>query len=233
MKRLFNLAVAAVLATLVAACGARTVNLPGGSDAYSSLATVTEPTVGEQYRIGLGDTLRVNVFQEPDVSLPDAVVDADGNVTIPLIGDVKAAGLTNRGLSDDIATRLRRYLVNPQVTVAVTRAVAYRVFVEGDVNKPGAYALQGDVSLVGALAMAEGVTDVADTRQVLIFRTIEGKRHGAKFDLNAIRGGEAADPGIRPQDVVIVGTSSSKQWIKNLIQLSPVLGSVFIALNQN
>lgn len=217
-----------------AGCGPRTINLPSNGADYAELAMTSPPPAEPQaYRIGDGDGLRINVFQEPDLSQPEAVVDVNGNVTLPLVGDVPAIGLTNTELATDLTARLRRYLVNPQVTVAITRSVAKRVFVEGDVNKAGAFPLEGEVTLLGALAMAEGTTEIADIRQVLIFRTIGGKRYGAKFDVHAIRGGTVEDPRILPQDLVIVGTSSSKLWVRNLIQLSPVFGSIFIALNQN
>lgn len=222
----------ACLAT--AACGPRTINLPSNGADYAVLPTASQPVTEPQaYRIGDGDGLRINVFQEPDLSLSDAVVDVNGNVTLPLIGDVPAMGLTNTEFAAELTARLRRYLINPQVTVAITRSVAKRVFVEGDVNKAGMFPLEGDVTLLGALALAEGMTEVADTRQVLIFRTIDGQRYGAKFDVKAIRAGLVEDPRILPQDLVIVGTSSSKLWVRNLIQLSPVMGSIFIALNQN
>ncbi len=218
----------------VAGCGPRTINLPANGADYAELAmTPSPPAEPQAYRIGDGDGLRINVFQEPDLSLSDAVVDVNGNVTLPLVGDVPAIGLTNTELATELTARLRRYLVNPQVSVAITRSVAKRVFVEGDVNKAGVFPLEGDVTLLGALAMAEGTTEIADIRQVLIFRTIGGKRYGAKFDVQAIRGGTVEDPRILPQDLVIVGTSSSRLWVRNLIQLSPVLGSIFIALNQN
>lgn len=222
----------ACLATV--ACGSRTINLPSNGAGYAELAgSAAQPVEVQAYRIGDGDGLRINVFQEPDLSLPDAVVDVNGNVTLPLVGDVPAVGLTNAELAADLTTHLRRYLINPQVTVAITRSVANRVFVDGGVNKGGVFPLEGNVTLLGALALAEGTSEVADNRQVLIFRTLGGKRYGAKFDVEAIRAGTVEDPRILPQDLVIVGTSSGKLWVRNLIQLSPVLGSIFIALNQN
>lgn len=223
--------IAACLA--IAACVPQSINLPSDAAAYTELASAAAPTEGQAYRIGDGDGLKINVFQEPDLSLSEAVVDVNGNVTLPLIGDIPAIGLTTAELSTELTTQLRRYLTNPQVTVAITRSVAKRVFVEGDVNKAGVFPLEGNVTLLGALAMAEGTTEIADTRQVLVFRTVNGQRYGAKFDVDAIRAGTAEDPRITSQDLVVVGTSSGKQWVRNLIQLSPVLGSIFIALNQN
>lgn len=223
--------IAACLA--IAACAPKSIQLPSDAAAYTQLAAATATTEGQVYRIGDGDGLKINVFQEPDLSLSDAVVDVNGNITVPLIGDIPAIGLTTAELAAELTGQLRRYVINPQVTVAITRSVAKRVFVEGDVNKAGVFPLEGKVTLLGALAMAEGTTEIADTRQVLVFRTVNGQRYGAKFDVDAIRGGAAEDPRITSQDVVVVGTSSRKEWVRNLIQLSPVLGSIFIALNQN
>jgi len=209
------------------------MTLPAGEQAYALMDDVANRYETRAYRIGDGDTLRISVFQEPDFSLPEAVVDVNGNVTMPLIGDVPVVGRTSAELTTDIRSRLHRYLIEPQVTVAILESTTERVFVEGQVQKAGAFALQGDVTLLGALALAEGTTDVSDNRQVLIFRTVDGTRYGAKFDIEQIRAGLQPDPLIFPQDLVVVGTSSSKLWVRNLIQLSPVFGSVFIALRQN
>jgi len=232
--RLWLAAPALIAASLaITACSQKTINLPADSAAYAQLANAAAPLEGQAYRIGDGDTLKINVFQEPDLSLSEAVVDVNGNVTLPLVGDVSAISLTSTELATELTGQLRRYLVNPQVTVAITRSVAKRVFVEGDVNKAGVFPLEGNVTLLGALAMAEGTSEIADTKQVLVFRTVGGQRYGAKFDVNAIRSGAAEDPRLFPQDLIVVGVSSNKQWVRNLIQLSPVFGSIFIALNQN
>lgn len=233
--RLWLMVPVLIACSATAGCVPSKINLPANGNGYAELGTsATPPSVEPQaYRIGDGDTLRINVFQENDLSLDEARVDVNGNVTLPLIGDVPAIGLTSSDLAGELTTRLRRYLVNPQVTVAITKSVSQRIFVEGEVNKGGTFALDGDMTLLGALALAESTTEIADTKQVLIFRTIAGKRYGAKFDVNAIRAGQVDDPHILPQDLIVVGTSSSKKWVRNLIQLSPVFGSIFIALNQN
>jgi len=221
-----------VLFIALSACASKNIPLPSGAQAYSLMDQAAAPYQTRAYRIGDGDTLRINVFQEPDFTLQEAVVDVNGNVTIPLVGDIPAMGLTTGELVTDLRSRLARYLIDPQVTVAILESTAERVFVEGQVQKSGAFPLQGDVTLLGALALAEGTTDISDDRQVLIFRTVDGTRYGAKFDVEQIRAGTQPDPRILPQDLIVVGRASTKQWVRDLIQLSPLFSSVFVAFIQ-
>lgn len=222
-----------VLTAALCACAPRGIPLPGGAGAYSLMNELSAPREARAYRIGDADTLRISVFQEPELSLQEAVVDVNGNVTLPLIGDVPARGRTSAELASDVRDRLARYLTTPQVTVGIVESTAERVFVEGEVEKPGVFPLQGDVTLLNAIAMAEGTSEFSDNRQVVIFRTVDGTRYGAKFDLERVRTGVQPDPLLMPQDLVVVGVSSGKQWVRTLLQATPVLGSVFIALHQN
>lgn len=217
----------------ITGCASRNIPLPSGDQAYAVMQQAAAPMEARAYRIGDGDSLSINVFLEPEVSLSETVVDVNGNVTMPLIGDIPAIGRTSGELAADIRNRLARYVVEPRVTVAILKSTTQRVFVEGEVDKAGVFDLRGNVTLLGALAMAEGTTDISDDRQVLIFRTLDGQRYGAKFDIVQIRAGLQPDPQILPQDLIVVGTSSSKQWVRDLIQMSPMFASVFVALVQN
>jgi polysaccharide export outer membrane protein len=186
------------------------------------------------YRIGPLDVLTIKVFQEPDLEMKEAPVDAGGNIQMALVGRVHADGLTSTELANTIAGRLsERYLVDPQVSVIVMRSVSQRVTVDGQVKKPGAYEMEGRTSLIQAVAMAEGTTEIADTDEVYIFRTIDDKQYGAKFDLKAIRKGEQPDPEIFGKDIVVVGTSSLKGIYQDFLKVAPFLGTIFIATQQN
>lgn len=172
-------------------------------------------------RIGIGDKLDVGVFQVPDLTLKDLIVDTSGNIQMPLIGSVPSAGLTSSELANEIAARLgSRYLRNPQVTVSVTEAANQKITVDGAVTKPGVYEMKGSTSLLQAVAMAEGPTRVADLTKVAVFRTIDGRRAVALFDLASIRQGRAADPAILGDDIVVVDTS----------RMGTVMQTVFSAL---
>ena len=101
---------------------------------------VTRSTGPDLYQIGPLDVLKISVFQEPDLSLEEAPVDAGGNIVFPLIGQVRAAGKTSIQLGEDIAERLEaRYLVDPQVNVIVSRSASQKITVEGAVKSPGVF----------------------------------------------------------------------------------------------
>ena len=181
------------------------------------------------YEIGPGDTLSINTFQEKDLTLEHVDVDASGNILLPLMGSVHAAGLSSAELSRELEHRLgQRYLRNPQVSVIVTSAVSQKVTVEGSVVGAGVFELKGQVTLLQAIALAKGPNRTAKLDRVGIFRTIDKQRHYAVFDVNAIRRGEMADPQIRGDDVVVVPFSHGKGFFRDLLTAVPSLG-VFAA----
>jgi len=190
-------------------------------DLQSSGTVVATPS---EYRIGVGDKLDVRVFQVEDLSFEELVVDTSGNINMPLIGAVRGAGRTAGEMSGDIAGRLaERYLRDPQVTVTVKEAASQKVTVDGAVTKPGVYEMRGSTSLLQAVAMAEGPTGVADLTQVAVFRTIDGQRSVAVFDLAAIRQGRASDPEVYGDDVIVVDTSRLSATLRNLVGVIPAL----------
>lgn len=232
MKLLNSWALAASMALSLGGCvGERPVNVPSGAQAY---AVIPPQSAGQrlgEYQIGPFDELNVVVFQEPDVSLSGVPVDASGNILMPLIGQVQAEGRTTRELSQEVAARLdKSYLVNPQVSVTVTRSVSQRVTVDGQVNKPGVYEIRGRTTLIQSVALAEGMTDVAKRSEIVVIRDMNGKRYAAKFNIEAIRGGTEPDPLLRGGDVVIVGTSRARSFYQDVLKTTPLLGAVFVAV---
>ncbi len=228
MKRAF---VGLLAGLLVAGCGTASLSgtdLPRGANAYAALGVPTQgqpQTQARDYRIGPLDTVSVTVYQEPQMSVEAAQVDAAGNVSLPLVGSIPASGLTAGQLSGRIAERLsQRYLRDPQVTVAVTGSVSQRVTVQGEVNQAGVYDIRGRTTLLEALALARGETRVAALRDVVVFRNVDGQRMGALFDVNSIRRGEATDPEILGNDVVVVGYSQARSFWRDLLQAAPLLG---------
>jgi len=217
-------------ATLLAACG-------GGPKMDISQMTAAQPVdlptnmiptaQQAEYQIGVGDKLSVRVFQVPDLSFDELTVDTSGNLQMPLIGAVRASGRTSGELSADIAERLSaQYLRNPQVTVTVTEAASQKITVDGAVTKPGVYEMRGTTSLLQAVAMAEGPSRIADLTKVAVFRTIDGQRSVALFDLAAIRQGRAEDPRVLGDDIIVVDTSRMSATMRELINALPAL-SIF------
>lgn len=225
-----RLLIAASVALALGACarGERiAADVPRGDEAYAALAAARPSEQGGDYRLGALDTVAVTVFQEPELSSAPQqpwAVDASGNLNIPLIGSIRAAGRTSSELSAEIAERLgARYLVNPQVTVTVVGSVSQKVTVQGEVTEPGVYDLKGPTTLLEALSLAKGETRVASLREVVLFRTVNGQRFGGVFDVQAIRAGKAADPAVIGNDIVVVGLSNAKNIWRDVVSTAPVL----------
>ncbi|WIY70089.1 polysaccharide biosynthesis/export family protein [Aquidulcibacter paucihalophilus] len=179
-----------------------------------------------EYRIGVGDKLDVRVFQVADLSFAELVVDTSGNINLPLIGAVRGAGRTVGEMATDIAGRLAaQYLRDPQVTVTVKEAASQKITVDGAVTKPGVYEMRGSTSLLQAVAMAEGPTRVADLTKVAVFRSIDGRRSVALFDLSAIRQGRASDPQVLGDDVIVVDTSRLSSALREVVGALPALSA--------
>jgi polysaccharide export outer membrane protein len=228
MIRLFNIFAALALAASLAGCGGPRMELDKMTAARPvDLQIVeTDAAPGLEYRIGVGDKLSVRVFQVADLSFEELVVDTAGNINLPLIGAVRSAGLTPGEMSTDIAARLAaQYLRDPQVTVTVKEAANQKITVDGAVTKPGVYEMRGSTSLLQAVAMAEGPTRVADLTKVAVFRSIDGRRSVALFDLSAIRQGRASDPQVLGDDVIVVDTSRLSSALREAVGALPALAA--------
>lgn len=215
-----------LLGSVVGACSNSNVgpNIRAGTAAYDIMPAPAGGPTAQTYRIGPLDTVEISVFQEPDISSKGILVDAAGNISMPLIGRVQAAGRTTTELADFLAAKLaERFYVDPQVTVAVSSSVAQRVTVEGEVTEPGIYAIQGPTTLLDTVALAKGETENAALRQVVVVRYIEGKRMGAVFDLQGIRRGDNLDPAVLPRDVIVVGHSAAKKAFHDVLRAAPLL----------
>lgn len=186
-----------------AACGVPS-NLPTGPSAYALIPDSDNPPVTETYAIGPLDTINVNVFREPDLSVEAVQVDPNGRLPLPLLGSVKAGGKTADALEQELEQKLAYYLVEPKVSVTVN-SITQKVIVEGSVNQPGVFDIRGSASLLEALAMAESPNNRAALDEVFVFRKINGRLQGARFDIRRIRAGLDADPAIIAGDRVVVG----------------------------
>lgn len=229
MMRALSLVLIAAVAAALTACGGPRMDVSAMTAAQpvDLQTTHVSTTPQAEYRIGVGDKLSVRVFQVPDLSFDSLTVDTSGNIQMPLIGAVRAVDQTSGDLSAAIAERLSaQYLRNPQVTVTVTEAASQKITVDGAVTKPGVYTMRGSTSLLQAVAMAEGPTRVADLTKVAVFRTIDGQRSVALFDLQAIRQGRASDPNVLGDDVIVVDTSRMSAAMREVVGALPAL-SIF------
>lgn len=184
------------------------------------LDTLT-PSTGQQ-RIGPLDKLRINVFQVEDLS-GEFQVDAQGKIQFPLIGEVVAQGLLPAELQQLIAQRLgERYLRSPNVQVSVTEQLQQTIHVDGSVRTPGQLPIRGTTTLMRAVAQANGFAQDANPARVVVFRTINGQRMAAAFDMRAIRRGGAEDPTIYGNDIIIVD-GQRNVW-REVISVIPLIG---------
>jgi polysaccharide export outer membrane protein len=177
-----------------------------------------------QQRIGPSDKLRITVFQVPDMSA-EYTVDASGKIEFPLIGSIVAQGLLPTELGEQIAQRLgQRYLRSPSVTVTMLEAAQQTITVDGAVNQPGVVAIRGATTLMRAVALARGTSQDANTERVVVFRTINGQRMAAAFNLRAIRRAEVEDPAIYGNDIVVVDGSRTRTLWRDVLGAIPILG---------
>jgi polysaccharide biosynthesis/export protein len=178
-----------------------------GALLLAGCATTSTPKVDNSerpFRIGREDVLDVTVWRDPDLSRT-VPVRPDGIITMPLVGEVMAAGRTPDELADELKKKLAPYVQEPRLTVIVREVNSSRVFVTGEVTHPGAYPLRGRISLVQAIALAGGFTDFANSDRILLIRTGEdGTRIPVRFRDLVGRSKDAPELILRPGDTVIV-----------------------------
>lgn len=157
------------------------------------------------YRIGAEDVLRVDVWREDQLTRT-VPVRPDGKITLPLLNDVQAAGITPMELASVIREGLKKFITNPQVTVSVTEINSRHIYVNGEVNKSGAYQLLPHMTVLQALSGSGGFTAFARTKNIYVLRNENGNSIRIPFNFKeAIKG---KNPGqnieLQPGDVVVV-----------------------------
>jgi polysaccharide biosynthesis/export protein len=176
-----------------------------------------------EYRLGPSDVVSVAVFRAPELT-GNYRVDAAGNINMPLVGAVQVQGQSLAELSGTLEQRLgSRYYVDPDVTVSLMEIGSQRVTVDGAVAAPGLYPLAGRATLMQVVAMARGTTLNANTKRVIVFRQIDGRRMAAGFDLNAIRSNQMEDPVIYGSDIVVVDGDDARQMWREVLSAIPIL----------
>jgi polysaccharide export outer membrane protein len=190
----------------------------------SAVAILAVATPGATaYKIGPQDVVEISVFKVPELSKTAQVSEA-GTLNLPLFGELPVAGKTARELEKDLTRLLgAKYLQKPQVTIFVKEYNSQRITVEGAVKKPGVIPIQGSISLLQAVAMSQGLEEISDDT-VLVFRSSNGERKAARFDVSEIRTGAAEDPQLMAGDVVVAGTSALKKNFNGFLKVLPIAG---------
>ena len=194
-----------VLASLVLtplAAGAQTSRAAASGTAAPS--TTVRPWNEQEYRLGAGDKLRIEVYGESLLS-QSLQVRPDGKITLPLVGDTTATGRTAMELRDAVTTSLKEYITNPVVTVMVVEAIAAQVYVIGEVATPGAQVMTGPMTVLQALAQAGGLKEFADRGDIRILRKTNNTGTTAiPFNYKDAIKGRLAPVYLQPGDTVVV-----------------------------
>lgn len=206
---------------------------------FAQAGTLPPPTrsdlVAENrpYLIGPFDKLVIDVFGIEDLSKKEVQTDAGGRFSFPLAGIVEAGGKTPGEIEKLIEQRLRgRYVRNPQVTVNLRETVSQVVTVDGQVREPGLYPVVGRMTLMRAVATAKGLAEFAKQNDVVVFRTVKGRKMAALYNLKQIRRGVYEDPEIYANDVVVVGDSQARRLFKDVLQAAPLITTPLILFLQ-
>jgi polysaccharide biosynthesis/export protein len=175
------------------------------SSTPDSKTAPTPATTDPAYIIGAEDVLDINVWKEPDVSRV-VPVRPDGRISLPLINDVQAAGLSPQQLSGTLTERLRKYFNEPQVTVIVTAINSQRVFVVGEVLRAGAFPMLPGMTVLQALSSAGGFTTFADVKKIHVVRLRNGKQVELPFNYRDVLKGDNPEQNIKlePGDTIVV-----------------------------
>jgi len=179
-------------------------------------------------RISAGDILDVNVFKVPDLSAKALTVEPSGMISLPLIGSMKVAGLSITQAEQSIKQSLTQFMQAPQVSISRTnKAVEKRVTVEGEVRTPGVFPIKGNLSFLQAIALAQGLTELGDSRTVYFYR--DGTRHLVNLDL--VRNGTISDPILRGDDRIVVMKDVNKVREKKVLDYLPAVTAPFSIFN--
>lgn len=159
------------------------------------------------YCIGIGDILDIIAWKEPDFSRENIVVRLDGKITFPLLDDIVASGLTPLQLKQQISTLLKKFIDSPNVTVVVRVTSSQRFYVLGEVARTGEYAIQKELTIIQAFAMAGGFTEWATKKEIILIRKKpDGGNDVIKVDYKKLAQGKGLENNIilKADDTIIV-----------------------------
>ena len=197
---------AILLALVLSSANAAIAQQKEGSD---PAGTAPQPTAGavagSEYIIGASDILTVTVWKEATLSGP-ILVRPDGMISLALLGDVRAAGLTPLELADQISQRLKKYYQDPKVSVVVTAIHSKQVFLIGEVNKKGPVEMTSGMTLLEAISSAGGLTDYANAKKIYLLRNMD-KGTQIRIPIHykeALKGDSNFNVALRPGDTIVV-----------------------------
>lgn len=180
--------------------------------------------------IGPLDTIEVEIINIPESSR-EMQVDASGRIAMPLAGTIYAGGKTAEELARTIESNLRRrYVRDPEVIVNIKSSVSQVATVDGQVQEPGLYPVTNQMTLMRVIASAKGLSEFARQDDVVILRTVNGRRMAGLYNIGAIQRGIYVDPPIYANDVIVVGDSPQRRLFRDLVSISPLLAAPLITI---
>jgi polysaccharide export outer membrane protein len=203
MKKLFNIGIIIVWAVLIF----NSIAYPQ-ADKEILLKKEAQAEIAadsDRYVIGAEDVLYIHVWREETVT-KTVSVRMDGMISIPLVDEIQAAGLTPLQLKEKLNERLKQFIENPNVTVVVMEANSFKVYISGQISKPGIYRLRSDTTLAQIISMAGGLTEWANQKKIIIIRKENGKEKRFTINYKKIVKGEDLDSNIilKSGDTIIV-----------------------------
>lgn len=177
------------------------------------------PAPADPFLLQRFDQLSVVLFGQPDFSR-EVEISATGEISLPLIGNVVAAGMNAAELEDRIEDQLRgRFIRNPAVSISLDREASQQIYVGGEVKRAGSFGYRGDITLQRAIVLSGGVTAFAKEDDVLVQREVDGRTYVGVYNITAIRRGNYPDPRLYPGDTVTVGDSPGRRQLLEVLQL--------------
>jgi len=178
---------------------------PPPAAAAAAAPRPTDPPIPPGYVIGTDDVLSIVYWKDKDMSA-DAQVRPDGKIALPLINEVTAAGLTPDQLRQKLTEESKKYMEDANITVVVRQINSRRVFITGEVNKPGPYPLTARTSVIQLIAMAGGLREYANSKKIIIMRTENGRPISLPFNYRDVTAGKHLEQNVelKPGDTVVV-----------------------------
>ena len=229
------------LAAMLAACAGHDAPL-GGAPGTSVVANNVLPMptkvdlTGQErpYLVGPFDRLTISVFGIDNFRDLELQVDASGRMSFPLAGVIAVSGKTPGEIETVLKERLRlAYIRDPQVTVNLKDTLSQFVTVEGQVQKPGLYPVIGHMTLLRAVATAQGTTEFTRENDIVVLRTVDGRQFAALYNLDAIRHARYPDPDIYANDVVMVGDNKGRRMFKDYLSVMGFVATPIVLLLQH
>jgi len=210
-RRLLLLSLAAILSTALCAQTAAGSDGSGASaDKTTSASSASTKTTAakphdDSFVIGNDDVLAINVWKEPDISR-SIPVRSDGKISLPLVGEVQASGLTPLTLEKDIAGKLKNFISEPEVTVMVQQVNSQKFNILGQVARPGSYVIANSPTVLDAIALAGGFRDFAKQKSIYVLRQNDGKDTRLAFNFKDVSQGKNMSQNVKlqPGDTIIV-----------------------------